>query len=154
MSSRIRKTAEERNAERRERYAKDPAYRQQQIESTRAGYRQRNVLVDQKSCLDNLDRFRDFGQWRTLEDGSKAHTFTVPEMAALLSRRPEVIARWIKREMFPEPVTRLREPWGAYELVYVAAEARHYAQVMGEHQRDTPYYRKDHDVTRARLWEG
>ena len=77
-------------------------------------------------------------------------TFTVKELAVALGRRPEVVHRWGREELFPQP---LIEAEGMRENVYTLDEARALVRVMGEHQEETSYYRSDHVETRARLFE-
>ena len=47
---------------------------------------------------------------------------------------------------------RLRGAHNQHDNVYLLQEARAIVRVMGEHQRDTSYYRVDHHTTRQRLF--
>ena len=149
------KRSVERNAKRRKMYAEDKDFRDKAIESTRANYRSVNDgLVDDSTCLDNVDDLDKFGTKRRVEgDRNSRLTFYVKELAAAMNRRAEVVYRWVRRGMFPPPTHQLEEPTSGHQFVYLRGEARALAEVMGDHQLDTPYYRADHVDTRERLFE-
>ena len=156
---RTRMSAEERNRRRRERYGSDPEYRKKAIESTRSGYRSRNVLVDGTTCLENLPKLRYLGTDRTVLVGLekvRLTTFSIKEIADAINRRPEIIGRWIKKGMFPAPEMEVVNASGEGVVknvrVYPFEQAKYLVTIMGGHQKDTPYYRLDHDTTRDLLF--
>ncbi len=146
----------ERNARRRKRYATDPDYREQQVEKTREQYRKGRKLVDRPTCLSNLSTILYFGEKRTVtvdEEVRLRITFTTEELANALNRNVEVIYRWFRKNMFPDPVVKLVEVDNQHGYVYTLTQVQKLVEVMGNHQGRTPYYRQDHTDTRAALFE-
>ena len=146
----------ERNARRRKRYATDPDYREQQVEKTRGQYRKGRELVVRTSCLDNLSTIMHFGETRTVtvdEKEQRRITFTTEELANALNRNVEVIYRWFRKGMFPDPVVKLVDVDNQHGYVYTLTQTQKLVEVMGNHQGRTPYYRQDHTDTRAALFE-
>lgn len=147
---------QERNARRRKRYATDPDYREAQVEKTREQYRKGRKLMARTSCLDNLSTILHFGEKRTVtvdEEVRLRITFTTEELANALNRNVEVIYRWFRKGMFPDPVIKLVEVDNQHGYVYTLPQMQKLVEVMGSHQQRTPYYRQDHTDTRAALFE-
>jgi len=142
--ARLRKSAQARNTQRRERYAADPSYRKRAVDSTRQSYRRNKGTEASTTCLENLKNLGSFGQQRPVPGKSgRRVTLKVGELAAAMNRNKDVVDRWIKRGMFPKP--------GAGEL-YEFAEAKRLVRLMGTHQAETAYYRMDHSELRADLF--
>jgi hypothetical protein len=140
---------------RRKKYREDSAYRHRVLKARRRLYHKQKGKVRRESCLVNLPSIKNFGTVRMAYVGdsfkpSRRLTFTLKELAAVLGRRPEVVMKWVREELFPQP---LIEVEGMRENVYTLNEARALVEVMGEHQEETSYYRADHVETRQRLFE-
>lgn len=144
-----------RNAKRRKLYAEDPEVRRKAIESTRGTYRAVNGgLMDPSTCLDNLDDLGSYGTKRLLRREKRVRvTFSIGELAIALNRRPEVVYRWVRSKILPQPNFILQEPLvGTHWFVYSMDQVRALVEVMGRHQLNTPYYRRDHNETRNDLF--
>lgn len=140
---------------RRKRYKDDPEYRQRAIQSTRRSYRGKFGRLDTSTCLDNLGGLGRMGTKRAVDVGGRTTTritFTTEELAVALNRRVEVVYRWVRKGIFPTPAFRLCGAHNQHDNVYLYQEARAILHVMGEHQRNTSYYRVDHVDTRKRLF--
>lgn len=79
-------------------------------------------------------------------------TLTVDELSDLLSRNTQVLYRWMNGGMFPRPLFMAVTHRGRKQGVYLAEEAEALANVLGEHQETSQYYRSYHTETRDRMF--
>jgi len=123
---------------RRARYQEDEEYRQRCIET--ATEHRRKVMRESPSAREyrdtvtgNLSRMEDFGTWHAIrvQVGRKpSHTsgvtFSTNQIARLIARRPEAVAGWQDRGLFPEPRHAVLDENGKEtgRRVYTAEEAR------------------------------
>ncbi len=144
MGEVIDKVTASRNERRRQRYATDSEYRKKCIATTRENYRRNSHMEGDLNCLGNLGVLPSYGSKRKVPglNTSKRVTFSVKEMADALNRHRAVVNRWIRNELFPPP------RWGYYTL----PQARVIVRAMGELQKETPYYRRDHKELRGQLY--
>lgn len=144
MGEIIDKATANRNERRRQRYANDSEYRKKCITTTRENYRRNGHMEDDLNCLGNLGVLPTYGLKRKvpgLNTGPRV-TFSVKEIAGAMNRHKAVVNRWIRNELFPPP------RWGYYTL----PQARVIVRAMGELQKETPYYRRDHKELRSTLY--
>ncbi len=134
----------QRNERRRQRYATDQDYRKRCIATTRKNYRRNGHMENDVSCLGNLGTLSAYGSKRKVPGLNKSPrvTFNVEEIASAMNRHRAVAHRWIRNELFPAP------RWGYYTL----PQARVIVRAMGELQKETPYYRRDHSELRGQLF--
>lgn len=78
----------------------------------------------------------------------EALTLSVEEMATVLMRNTQALYRWIKLDMFPEPVFKALNSLKRIQSVYLLSEAVALINVIGEHQSHAQYYREIHTETR------
>lgn len=151
----------EHNARRREKYSSDPEYRHKTIQGVRARYlkdrESQGAEVRRDNCLDNLAALPTLGQIRELknhEGGTTlALTFTKEEMAAALSRHPQVFYRWLQADLLPAPAHEARNPRNRWQAIYTEPEVQAVLQVFGAHQQVSQYYRVHHSDTRTRMFD-
>lgn len=144
MGGIIDKATANRNERRRQRYANDPAYRKKCIATTRENYRRNGHMDSDLNCLGSLSNLSAYGLKRRVPglNTGKRITFSVKEIAGAMNRHKAVVNRWIRNELFPPP------RWGYYTL----PQARVIVRAMGELQKETPYYRRDHKELRIKLY--
>jgi len=146
----ISKTKEwwgDRNARRRKRYAQDAGYRREEIERSRANYRDRNG----PPTVNDIRRGNagTYGVQRQIGGrGRKVLTFTIKELAAAMGYNSQIMGRWVRDGRMPGPIFE-----AGHLIVYKYAEVRAIMTVLAGHLRDTAYYRSDHHATRARMFE-
>jgi hypothetical protein len=150
----------ERNAQRRERYMTDPAYRENVIQQVRENYRrqreEQGLPVRNEDCRENLGLIPEIAETReiVLPDGRAETrlTLTVDELADVLSRNTQVVYRWMNGGMFPRPAFTAVLHKGRKQGVYLAEEAAALVNVLGEHQETSQYYRNYHTDTRDKMF--
>jgi hypothetical protein len=150
---------EARNARRRERYAKDPAYRERAIQQVRESYRKSRedagLPLREEDCRNNLDRLAEFGMLREVkideEHTMRMLTFFTKELAKALDRNPAVVQRWINSGLIPPPVIIGKSHTNRWYPLYTVTEVRAIMAVFGEHQQTSQYFRTYHTETREKM---
>lgn len=146
-ASKTKKWWGDRNARRRERYAQDVAYREDEIERSRANYRDRNG-----SPTVNDIRGTKAGTYGVLRQvggkGRKVVTFTIKELAKAMGYNSQIMGRWVGDGRMPAPVLE-----SGHLIVYNYPEVRAIMSVLSDHLKSTAYYRSDHQGTRAKMFD-
>lgn len=134
-----------RNARRRERYAQDATYRAEEIDRSRANYRDRNG----SPATNDISR-GNAGQYGVLRQigvrPRKVLTFTIKELAKVLGYNSQIMGRWVRDDRMPAPIFE-----AGHLKVYKYAEVRAIISVLSDHLKNTAYYRSDHHGTRSRM---
>lgn len=142
---------DQRNERRRQKYATDPAYREQMKDRARKAYRDRAHGDDgsKKSDLydprNSLKKLAKLGTIRDV-DGIKgkglvrALTFTKLELSRVLGRSRKQLYAWVNRDTLPSPIYQA----GGLN-VYLECEVVAIIEAIGEHLATVTYFRDDHD---------
>lgn len=141
------------NEKRRSRYQTDPEYREKARAMRRESYaKATGTEKAETNCLSNLDKIDSAGSLKAVRLGGSpfviGRVYTQADLCKMIDRQPQVLYRWLQNETFPRPI--LEDDSG--NAFYADDEVRAFVQIMGEHQRITPYYRADHDEVRQQLF--
>jgi hypothetical protein len=132
---------------RRQRYKTEASYRESAKAMSRRTYR-RKAGVELSTCLHSLEFISSIAEDHRVKypDGSEhvIPAITTPNLAKLLQKLYQTVWRWIKSEMIPAPIiTSLAWPSKPF-FVFHVEEARALVEIIGEHEKTTRYFRKDH----------
>lgn len=150
---------EARNERRRQRYAVDPEYRasvrQRARETQFAKRREAGMDVREgENCRENLHMLPSFEKREYFlgeESAGTNRVVTAEDLARLLNRDPQVLYRWMGKEMLPRPMFEAYNDRNRRQGVYLNEEARAIMEVFGEHQETSLYFRTSHVMTIRRI---
>lgn len=151
---------EARNERRRARYAEDAEYRRDVLQRARATQfnmrREQGMDVREgENCRDNLPRLASVEKRDLMLDGEVFKTgvraVTAEGLAELLNRDPQVLYRWMGKDMLPRPVFESLNDRNRRQAVYTTEEARAIMEVFGAHQETSLYFRTSHTDTISRI---
>lgn len=166
----------DRNARRRERYAKDKAYQVQRRAMSRENYREGKKSVGTFDPRQNLANIDQFGAVRKVQDAAGNVTerwcLTRREMAALLGRNLNLFYLWTRDGRFPPAVLMAidystqrdyKDKQGNVVKTgvvvphpvecYTSEEAIAAVNALGPHLAYVAYYRHDHDDAKRKVAE-
>jgi len=136
------------------RYKSDEAYRENAKALSRRSYR-RKASVEIVTCLYSLEFLDGAASIHSvrLPNNTVKHmpVFSVPKTANLLQKLYQTIWRWIDNGTIPAPVLESIERENRPFKVYHLEEVRVLIEIIGEHEQDVSYLRKDHTDVRARI---
>jgi len=134
----------------RERYQNDTAFREHLKDYERTRYREQHA-VNVRDCSSSLKRLTDFGEKRTVIDGSRRKTivtFSTDEIAEAIEYHPTRVRQWQGAGKFPKPKLQVE---ASKLCVYTLKQARMIVSTMARHQETNQYLRDDHTETIALL---
>lgn len=146
---------EARNERRRERYAADPSYRenvlqrarQTQFDTRRA---QGKDVREGENCRENMSQLGSFSKRAVYVGETEVFmdkVVTAEDLAALLERDPQVLYRWMGKDMLPRPVFEAYNDRNRKQGVYLNDEARAIMTHFSKHQETSLYFKTSHTDT-------
>lgn len=145
----------DRNKQRREKYAGDPEYAEEQRRRFRTYYRQSCNLSPRGESPLKGGRLLARAQSKevTINGGAGeivvTHCYTVREASQALGRSELTLRRWIKEELVPRP--RLHDTSYGY-MHYSRGELKAMARILARHEEEFEYFHKKHASTINNLW--
>jgi hypothetical protein len=126
--------------------------RQTQFETRRAAGLE---VREGEDCRRNLPMLASLALMREIEHKGtvlgSVKTVTNDELAQALGRDPQVLYRWMGKDMLPRPVFEARNDRNRLQAVFTLDEANAIVNVFGEHQETSLYFRSTHTETIRRL---
>lgn len=130
---------------RNNRYAIDPVYRDRQKAAARNMYRA-NSGTSLSSCLRNLEKTDAIAETVAVQlpDGTMRNwpVIGLHSLAELLDCTYQTIVRWVHVGQLPAPIL---HTCANGTPCYHADEARAFVEIIGNHQNEMRYFRRDHN---------
>lgn len=108
-----------------------------------------------ENCKSSLSQLGSFDVREVLYNDQvigPAKVVTAEELAGLLNRDPQVLYRWMGKNMLPRPVFEAVNDRNRKQAVYTIAEARAIIHVFSAHQEFSLYYRSTHTETIQKIY--
>lgn len=135
----------DRNKERRARYASDEEYRESTKSRSRQGYRAKYG----RQAKEPRDVLTPVSTLVTVTGKKRIGVVTTQAMAQALRIKPKTYLRWIAERQVPAPTHKISS---AGRRAYTTAEAAAIIDVLAAHFQEFDYYRVDHVETRDRVF--
>lgn len=148
----------DRNRQRRQKYADDPEYAEEQKRRFRTYYRQtRNLATRGGSILAGGKLLARAQSKEVVVDGGGEQSatpvvvacYTVREASQALARSELTLRRWIKDGIVPRP--RLHDTSYGY-MHYSRGELKVISRILARHEEEFDYLHKKHTSTIGNLW--